>query len=570
MKHEYCHLLTPEGENLPTVPWADDYPRPLLKRDSFFCLNGEWEFSADGTNEPTEKITVPFPPESRLSGICRFMGKVPRLYYRKKFSLPDGFVRARVILHFGAVDQYARVIFNGHEFEEHMGGYEAFSFDVTDFLAPENTVEVYARDEYRNCRLPYGKQRAKRGGMWYTPVSGIWQTIWLESVPENYVEGLRIASDMRGATVHADGVSEGEITVSTPTGEMTVRLENGTARIEPPDVRLWSPEDPYLYRFVLRTEEDEVSSYFACREVTCGNVNGCARLLLNGKPYFFHALLDQGYYSDGIFTPAAPVCFENDILAAKSLGFNTLRKHIKLEPERFYYDCDRLGMLVFQDIINNGKYSFLRDTVLPTLGFLEKNDRRLHKNRASRAAHLLGMQFTVWRLASHPSVVYWTIFNEGWGQFDGAAAYERLRNFEGSRVIDTASGWFTGVPSDVVSPHIYFKPVTFTPAEKPTVLSEFGGYSYPVEGHRFNTEKEYGYRKYSDPDAFAEAVEKLYREEILPAARAGLSGAVLTQLSDVEDETNGLLTYDRRVLKLTPERMLPIAQELQDAVKETN
>jgi beta-galactosidase/beta-glucuronidase len=311
--------------------------------------------------------------------------------------------------------------------------------------------------------------------------------------------------------------------------------------------------------------EDAVQSYFACRTVSVGTHKGVQRLLLNGKPYFFHGLLDQGYFSDGIYTPAHPSRYEKDILLAKSLGFNTLRKHIKIEPQQFYYDCDRLGMVVFQDMVNNGHYSFFRDTALPTVGIKRRNDKKLHTDPATRAAFLDAMEQTVRHLGNHPSICYWTIFNEGWGQFEGDAAYRRLQELDSSRIIDTASGWFIPKESDVDSPHVYFKPVKCRPAQKPMLLSEFGGYSLPVKGHVSSPERVYGYRKFEDEDAFRKSLLQLYREEILPAAREGLSGAIYTQLTDIEDEINGLVTYDRKHAKVDAVQMALLAKELCEA-----
>jgi len=311
-----------------------------------------------------------------------------------------------------------------------------------------------------------------------------------------------------------------------------------------------------------------VYSYFACRTLSVGEVKGVPRLLLNGKPYFFHGLLDQGYFPDGIFTPAHPSRYEKDILAAKALGFNTLRKHIKIEPEQFYYDCDRLGMIVFQDMVNNGHYSFLRDTALPTLGLKRRNDRRLHRDGATRAAFLAAMEQTVTALANHPSICYWTVFNEGWGQFDSTAAFERLRALDSTRFIDTASGWFYPEKSDVESPHVYFKPVKCRPNKRPLVLSEFGGYSLAVRDHIFNPNKVYGYRKFKDKKAFQAALLALYENEILPAVKEGMSGAIYTQITDVEDEINGLYTYDRKHCKVDADVMRALAARLFAAAME--
>ena len=314
-----------------------------------------------------------------------------------------------------------------------------------------------------------------------------------------------------------------------------------------------------------------MESYFALRTLETRMVAGKPRLCLNGDPYFFHGLLDQGYFSDGIFLPALAEGYERDILAAKGMGFTMLRKHIKVEPEQFYYDCDRLGMVVFQDMVNNGDYSFFRDTALPTVGLKRWNDCRLHKDPATRDAFLSGMEETVRRLSRHPSVCYWTIFNEGWGQFDHAEAYARLRAIDDTRWIDSVSGWFLPkkgkTVSDVDSLHVYFKPIRFSLSDRPTVLSEFGGYAYGVTGHLFNPDKSYGYRSFDSSAALEEALERLYREQVIPAAEAGLCADVYTQLSDVEDEINGLMTYDRKVEKVSREKLIAIADALREAVK---
>ena len=555
----YNDLYTPEGESLTVSTW-DVYPRPQLVRDSFFSLNGIWDFTVGDGN--WETITVPFPPESLLSGIHRHMGKRPHLVYKKTFTLPEGFMRDRVILHFGAVDQIAVVTLNGTVLGEHRGGYAPFSFDITDCLQDTNTLVVEVTDNLSDKILPYGKQCEKRGGMWYTPVSGIWQTVWIESVPSDYVRALRIDTGADYAVFRAAGVTRGTVTVTTPHGEISVPMRDCIARVDLPSPRMWSPEDPYLYEFTLATESDTVRSYFAIRTLDICKINGISRLCLNGKPYFFHGVLDQGYFSDGIFTPASPKCYDNDILAMKNLGFNMLRKHIKIEPEYFYYACDRLGMIVFQDIVNNGDYSFFRDTALPTVGLKKLPDRHLHRDPATRQAFIRGMEETVAQLRNHPSVCCWTIFNEGWGQFDSENMYHRLKKFDPTRFIDTASGWFHGATSDVDSQHVYFKPVKLKPSDKPIFLSEFGGYVYRVEGHVFNPDKTYGYRIFDDRQKFEGALVKLYETEVIPQIGLGLCAAVYTQLSDVEDETNGLLTYDRKVCKVDAARMRAMAAKL--------
>ena len=552
-------LTTAQGEALSETPWQV-YPRPQLKRDGYLNLNGTWELEADGYKGP---IIVPFCPESRLSGVEKHFPDGSTILYRRSFTLPESFNRGRVLLHFGAVDQNAEVYVNQSLIGSHAGGYDSFCFDVTDALKAENLLEVRVIDDLRDHVLPYGKQTLKRGGMWYTPVSGIWQTVWLESVPENYVNSLDIQVALDTATITVTPALDGTVTLDGK----DYPLRAGKAVVTPEDPHLWTPEDPYLYRFILTAGEDRIESYFALRTLETRTIDGIARLCLNGKQYFFHGLLDQGYWPDGLFTPAAPECFAEDILAMKALGFNMLRKHIKVEPEQFYYDCDRLGMVVFQDMVNNSDYSFLRDTVIPTFFSQKMNDTKLHPDAASRKAFLVAMEATVLQLKNHPSICYWTIFNEGWGQFGSTCVYHRLKELDSSRFIDTTSGWFRGSESDVESLHIYFGMWhRMKPSQKPVVLSEFGGFAHSVTGHIFNPDKAYGYGTCKTTAELNRQIEKVYRDHVIPAIKMGLCASVYTQISDVEDEINGLLTYDRRVTKVDPTVMNAIAQELYSAV----
>ncbi len=556
-------LYTAAGENVGTSPWQA-YPRPQMKRGSFYNLNGFWDFTASDTNDLPElyehTILVPFCPESLLSGIHRHFSDSSILFYRKKFTLPEGFQQGRILLHFGAVDQIAEVLVNGRFLCRHEGGYESFYADITDALLPENELIVRVWDNLKDQSFPYGKQTLKRGGMWYTPVSGIWQTVWLESVPEVHISSLDIQVNTQTAQITVTPALSGQIFCDGK----EYPLADGKAEIRPENPRLWSPEDPYLYEFTVLTEQDRVDSYFALRSLEIKTVDSFPRLCLNGKPYFFHGLLDQGYWSDGLFTPATPEGFREDILAMKGLGFNTLRKHIKVEPEQFYYDCDRLGMVVFQDMVNNSDYRFLRDTAIPGgLGLQKLYDRKRHRRSDHRKRFCEGMTATVNQLKNHPCICCWTIFNEGWGQFDSDNMYHRLRELDSSRFIDTTSGWFRRTQTDVESLHIYFGSWhQLKPSDKPLVLSEFGGYCYGVAEHIFNPGKSYGYKACKTQENFNRDLLALYRNRIIPAVKNGLCAAIYTQVSDVEDEINGLLTYDRKVCKADKENMLAIAKEL--------
>ena len=337
-----------------------------------------------------------------------------------------------------------------------MGGYHPFSLDVTDvWREGENEITVEVHDPLDE-ELPYGKQRKKRGGMWYTPTSGIWQTVWMEALPAHPIESIRIDATLTSATLTVTGGARHKtLTLHTENGDKQYDFEGDTFTLTPDEIRLWTPDDPYLYRFTLRSGEDEIESYFALRTVDIGEGKNGPVLRLNGKPTLFHGLLDQGYFSDGIYLPASPEGYRYDIETMKSLGFNMLRKHIKIEPELFYYECDRLGMIVFQDMVNSGRYSFLIDTALPTIGFKKGISHKASPRR--RAAFEGAARDTVALLYNHPSVCYYTVFNEGWGQYDADRIYGELKALDPSRIWDATSGWFTRKKSDVISHHIYFK-----------------------------------------------------------------------------------------------------------------
>ena len=553
-------LYTEAGICLPDIPW-NRYPRPQMVRPDWLCLNGTWDLTY---KTQKLKIVVPFCPESLLSGTDLAMDYGETLEYSRSFSVPESWAGKRVLLHFGAVSRVAEVFVNGTLVVRNEESYFPFSADITDALLPgENLLVVKAVNDV-SCKHPWGKQKIKRGGMWYTPCSGIWQTIWLEPVPARFISALKITADESRVEVRIEGVETGNILFE----DEVIPFSGGIARFRVSSPRLWSPEDPYLYRFSVRAGSDTVESYFALRSLSIRQVNGIPRLCLNGEPYFFHALLDQGYWSDGLYTPADPEGFERDILAMKALGFNTLRKHIKIEPEQFYYDCDRLGMVVFQDMVNCGKYIYFRDTVIGTvLGLFGRGDIKLNRDKEARTAFLAAMAETVRLLWNHPSVCLWTIFNEGWGQFCADSAYRRLKTLDPTRFIDSTSGWFRQRESDVESLHIYFRKLYVGRQKRPQLISEFGGWSLKVPGHSFNPLETFGYRKYTDHEAFLRDLKDLYEKQVLPLVFKGLCGAVYTEVSDVEDETNGLLTFDRREAKVKPEDMEEIAIMLRQAIQ---
>ncbi|MBQ7058743.1 MAG: glycoside hydrolase family 2 [Firmicutes bacterium] len=566
-------LYTIQGKKLMEedgLPW-DVYPRPQMRRDSFINLNGWWDLAVSEEGQLpgrfTQRIRVPFVPESLLSGIHTPIADGSTLWYRRKIRiLPEE--GKRVLLHIGAADQKTTLwigerrvkLTEGYSSGEytHEGGYEPFTYDITEALKEEETeLLLQVHDALAGGKMPYGKQSLQRGGMWYTPCSGIWQTVWLEVVPEVYIRKIHTTTSPVSAN-QPNGPWKVTFELLMSDDRKIIRDE----LVEEP--RLWSPKDPCLYEREIAEGEDRIRTYFALRALETKTIQGKPRLCLNGKPFFFHGLLDQGYWSDGLFTPADPAMFEEEILKLKAMGFNMLRKHIKVEPELFYYACDKLGMTVFQDMVQNGIYDFKHDTIYPTIGLMRINDQKLHPDPESRENFIEGMLQTVRTLKNHPSIVYWTIFNEGWGQFSGTQVYMQLRKEDDTRWIDTASGWFhpAGLKTDVESRHVYFKRVRPVHSDKPFVLSEFGGYAYMIPEHSFNPDKVYGYRMYKSREALGEAVRKLYRDQVIPLIGKGLCGAIYTQVSDVEDETNGVFTYDRKVQKILPEDLDGIMDEI--------
>ncbi len=537
----------------------NEYPRPQAKRDSFINLNGKWNLKIVKKEKVLYdgEILVPFCVESKLSGVKRVTKKGETLIYERTFNVVKG--QDLTLLNFGAVDRFCEVYVNDAKVGENNNGYVPFTFDITSYVFDgENKIVVKVIDD-TSVNYPYGKQKIKRGGMWYTPVSGIWQTVWIEQVTKNYIKDIKITPTLESVTINTIGGEEEKIILLHG---KEYKYKGDTITINVDNAICWTPENPYLYDFEIISGKDKISSYFALRQVSTSEKG----ILLNKKPYFFHGLLDQGYYPDGIFLPANEQGFKDDIMAMKKLGFNTLRKHIKIEPMIYYYYCDKYGMAVFQDFINNGKYSFLFDTALPTIGFKKK--RLVKVNQLQREIFKETAKKTISLLYNVPSVVYYTIFNEGWGQFDATNVYKELKPLDTTRVYDTASGWFNDAESDVQSEHVYFKPLDLKKqSDKPLVLSEFGGYSYKIDQNSYNLSKTYGYKKCSDKTFMAD-IENLYYNQVIPMINNGLCATILTQVSDVEDETNGLLTYDRKIVKVEVQKMQEIADAIFKAYKE--
>ena len=553
-------LYTPWGETIDRACPLPEYPRPQLVRDSYLCLNGLWDYTVqDGeeyTRRRTGKILVPFSPESLLSGCDFQLQSGETLWYERTFTLPEGFRRARVLLHFGAVDQCSRVLVNDRPAGHHEGGYLPFCMDITELLAPgENRLTVAVTDDAEGGVYAFGKQRYRRGGIWYTATSGIWQTVWLESVPQNYIHSLRVTPLFDAHQVEITVEGAGQCTIDLE-GKRFTFPAGVPAHVPVQSFRPWSPEHPTLYPFSVTLGDDTVYSYFAMRKCSVEtDKDGVRRLFLNGKPYFHNGLLDQGYWPDGLYTAPSDDALVYDIQLAKDMGFNMLRKHIKVECDRWYYHCDRLGMLVWQDMPCGGRRydPLIVSTPLVTGWHLDDSWYPLfgRTNVTARKAFLNELRDMVTTLYNHPCIAVWVPFNEGWGQFDSQTAVQVIRSVDKTRTIDPASGWHDQGFGDVRSLHVYFQKYKFQPDKlgRATLLSEFGGYIHRVEGHAVGG-KSVGYKTCDAPLSLEYALQALYDEQIRPAIAQGLSAAVYTQLSDVEHELNGLVTYDRSIVKL--------------------
>ena len=601
-------MKTVWGEQLNPDSVLQEYPRPQLMRESYENLNGLWDYAITKTDAKPDawdgKILVPFSPEAELSGVGKALQPGQFLWYRRTLTLPEIPAGHRLLLHIGACDQRAKVFCNGQYVMEHVGGYTAFSSDLTAFVhAGDNELTVQARDDREASQLSRGKQSSRRGGIWYTPQSGIWQTVWYEWVPENYVKAIRYTPDLITNQllyqILAPAPAGAVVRLSLhgqPVAESAADEKGfGALAIPAETLRLWSPESPTLYDVDVTLGEDRVTSYAAMRSFGVGeDEDGTPRLLLNGKPYYQNGVLDQGYWPDGLYTAPSDEAMIFDLQLMKDMGFNMLRKHIKIESARWYYHCDRLGMLVWQDAVSgggtDGEYNAWTTNRKPTLIRSTWN-----KFRDDTAKHFtaLGADDPIYRrdwsrtcdamvhmLGGHPSIVTWTLFNEGWGQFDACDAAERIHALDPTRPIDATSGWYDQHCGDFHSVHNYFRPLEIYPDKGPLrgyvaefekkhrrrrraahyvvlpvarhgvrafVISEFGGLAQLVPEHAA-VSRAYGYGEYDSIDDWRAAVRSVLASAAALESR-GLAGYVYTQVSDVEEELNGLLTYDRRVDK---------------------
>lgn len=571
------------------------HPSPLLMRRDYILLEDGW--SIDGRD-----VKVPFPPESELSLFSKNPSE--EYTYETAFKLRRDWNDGHVILHLGAVDQIAEITLNGHFLARHTGGYLPFSIDITNFLHTINHLKVRVIDR-TSTSIPYGKQSKMPGGMWYTGISGIWKEVWLEHVPDKFIKRIRLTPDLNGVHIKiykntSDNFGFSAELISDDKKRPLWHFEGDEGYVPVSVPKYWTPENPYLYRLKIKYLDDEIETYFALRTIKISNVDGVKRVLLNNKPIFLNGILDQGYYPKGIFLPETYKGYEDDINLIKSLGFNMIRMHIKVENEAFYFACDRLGILVMQDMVESGHYNFILDTVMPFLTFGIRSD--YHKlgmgqprggERERRKIFLDHTKDTVVNLYNHPSIIAWTIFNEGWGQFESDRFYRIVRKLDSSRLIDTTSGWFAQKESDFDSRHQYFQDRHLHSKNgKPLFISECGGYTYDIKVENKDNgvnsalrsydysskEKElapgekrhgltFGYGECHSKEQLTKRIEELYDTMVFPAIPEGLVGIVYTQLTDIEDEINGIITFDRKNLKVIPERIKALGKRCQGILK---
>jgi hypothetical protein len=566
-KENLISLWTRWGKSLDKKHILQEYPRPQMKRDNYQMLNGLWDYCFSKTTTFPDvyegKILVPFSPESQLSQVERQLQPDEYLWYQTSLDVSPS-CNKRCLLHFGAVDQIADVYINQLLMEHHVGGYLPFTIDITDALKEkDNLLTVCVQDLSDTSYHSKGKQRLNRGGMYYTAQSGIWQSVWLEWVPRNYIQDVKIIPDYDHDQIKVSIIWSD---IAPSNIQMTVSHQNPVSFIEPHDCYIlpiknkqsWSPDHPYLYSLQIKTEHDEVECYFAMRIYTIEkDQNNIPRVCLNHQPIFMNGVLDQGYWPDGLYTAPADEALIYDIQTMKDLGFNMIRKHIKIEPSRWYYHCDRLGMIVWQDMVNGGDpYHTWFITWMPSvLSWTKKHISDKHsyllsrKNQKGKDEWILECQKTIEYLSHFPCISTWVLFNEAWGQFQTKELTQYIRQLDETRFIDSASGWFDQHCGDFRSEHHYFDKPQIIPDKRAFVISEYGGYACPVASH-MSVSKVYGYGAYENLEDFSKAYHELFKQTIAPLIKQGLCGAVYTQVSDIEEEVNGLLTYDREICKL--------------------
>ena len=553
-----------------------EYPRPQLKRKSYICLNGEWEYAIKKeSNFPDRydgKILVPYSPEVEKSGVNKTVMPDDFLFYKLDLNFPDGFIKDKVLLHFGAVDQIAEVFINGKFVSKHVGGFLPFSVDIKPYINGKNDVlTLRVQDTTNSSYHSSGKQALKPGGIWYKPQSGIYMPVWMESVRIGYIEKIKITPDVDNRLVKIIVFSSSDSAILSFQGSQYTLKTNVENEIRVHDLHLWSPEDSYLYEIKIRNNVDEIESYFAMRKVSLGlDDKGHKVIYLNDKPYFNKGILDQGYYNDGLLTPNSDEDYINDIKLIKNLGFNVSRKHIKIESLRWYYHCDRLGLLVWQDFVNGcTKYDFWLNQV-PLFVRYKISDHKYKKffreNEEGRKEAIKEFKDTIDLLYNSPCIILWTIFNEAWGQFDAKEIYESLKKIDNTRLYDHASGWHDQGSGDFKSMHIYKWKVKVPKKRKlknrAFICSECGAYILDKRLKEAKKKEGFIYLLFNNKEDFQKEYERFIKNEILPAKENGMAGFIYTQISDVEEEMNGFVSYNRKEIKVDVNKI----KELNDLI----
>lgn len=579
----------PVGDKIKTQ-WAEEidpanvlpeYPRPIMERTDWKNLNGLWDYAVlpVGTTEPSSfdgKILVPFAIESSLSGVQKSVGKDNELWYHQTFTIPSGWKGKNVLLHFGAVDWKAEVFVNDVKIGSHIGGYAPFSFDITPYLvAGKQKLVVKVWDPTTDGFQPVGKQRNDPHGIWYTPVTGIWQTVWLEPVGQKHISFVKatpnIDSKELSVNVSTENTQKGDIVEVILKDGSTIVAQAKAAvcqqvDLKVADMKLWSPETPFLYDMEVKLYsagkvQDNVKSYTAMRKFSKKrDAQGVVRMQLNNEDYFHFGPLDQGWWPDGLYTAPTDEALLYDVQKTKDFGYNMIRKHVKVEPARWYTHCDRVGLLVWQDMPNGGssphwqmREYFTGTEMIPTAE-REANFRNEWKEV---------MDF----LMSNPCIAVWVPFNEAWGQFKTEEIAEWTKNHDPSRLVNPASGGNHYLTGDILDLHNYPHPELYLyDATRVTVLGEYGGIGFPVEGHLWQADKNWGYIQFKSKKEVTDEYVKLGKR-LIELAKLGFSGAVYTQTTDVEIEVNGLMTYDRKEIKLEEDRLKKINQEICNALK---